>query len=416
VSVPVPISRLRGLGVFEDWLARPPDDPALPPLVVVRRVSSSARAQAVLEARLALGASLARRVDHPDVILPLDCPMGPHGGRCSEAVAGIDLAQLLEARRDRPAALPVAAAVWVALQLAGILAQAHAAGVWHGALGASQVRLDRDGRVRLDAGLALGDPGRAEALSGSRGPELELPARVRTLPVSVRRDLASVIFLAARLTGRLDASGDPRATAPTLPVTPPDDLERLLDPGLAPADARTLESALERAFYRTLDADDERDGRAVLAAAVEATLPAAEDPVLLLWPANAPTEAPPPGPGSFTDALEAWKKPLWPRDLTTGDAVKGLDTWHGVPAASASRALDVADTVAIEVPAAMPPAARAPPATRLAATVDGLAWLLYGFIAVAIALAAAGACGRPTGGAVSDRAPRAAPPAAAPGP
>lgn len=263
------LARVRTVGPYEEWLARP-DDPRLPRLLVARRAHPAREDQAALNRRLALASRLAQKVEHQNVV---HC----HGrietndltAQLLEALDGLSLALALE----RTGPVPVPLAVWIARQIAEGVSHAHSLEEPHRGLNPEHVIVTRRGQVKVDFGLAAENPLlEQDALTSFVDLRYADP---RWLTRSENHPKLDAFAIAAILweliVGRRYSDAreeNPAAYVPTGAAPPP--LERALAEALdadqhGVAGARTLADRLTRIFYAQLDGDDERDGRQALA-------------------------------------------------------------------------------------------------------------------------------------------------------
>ncbi len=237
-------------GMGEVWRAH---DTRLGRDVALKTLPAEFAADAGRVARLAREAQLLATLNHPGIaaIHGLEEQAGRHW-LVLELVEGQTLDERLERGR-----IPVDEAIGIAMQVAGALEAAHARGIIHRDLKASNIRLAHDGRVRiLDFGIAraLETPAHAlvmqTTITGSGEiagtPAYMSPEQARGKTVGPTADIwAFGILLYQMLTGELPFKGSTAADtiAAVLQASP----DWSLLPGDAPdAVARILRHCLEK--------------------------------------------------------------------------------------------------------------------------------------------------------------------------
>ena len=162
-------------------------------------------------------------------------------GRVFLAMA-LDEGEPLSARLSR-GPLGLEQAVDVGTQIAAGLASAHAEGIVHGALDASQVLVDAEGRVKI-VGFGAGSlPGAAERARAYLSPQ-----RLRGGSADTRGDLWSLgVLLHEMIAGRHPFPGSDSLAGGPLPVPEevPPELSRIVGRALAPRPGDRYESASE---------------------------------------------------------------------------------------------------------------------------------------------------------------------------
>ncbi len=253
--------------------------------VAVKIIRDGASAQAGMLERFELEATLAGRLNHPNILAIYD--VGTHDGApylVMELLEGETLAASLVR-----GPLPPKKALDLALQIASGLAAAHAKGVIHRDLKPSNVFLTKDGRVKIvDFGLA--EPLAAAIASNSSGaatsPVLASPDRVmgtasymspeqvRGQVADQRSDIFSLgVVLYEMLTGRRAFQGpsgvetlnavlnaEPVGLGDASGIMQPG-LESLLQHCLEKSPDARFQSARDLAFHIATLADDRTSGR-----------------------------------------------------------------------------------------------------------------------------------------------------------
>lgn len=264
------LARMRTVGPYEEWLARP-DDLRLPPLVVARRAHPERKDQTALNRRLAVASEIAQRLEHQNVV------------HCHGRIETSDLtAQLLEALDGAPlgAALERAGpieptlAVWVGRQIAEAIAHAHSLGEPHRGLNPEHIIVTRHGQVKVDFGLAAENPLLEENALTSfvdlRYTDPRWLTRTENHPKLDAFAVAAILW--EMIVGRRYTDARDETRAPYVPTgSAPPTLETALEEVLHAEKSgvpggRFLADRLTRIFYADLDGDDEQYGRQALAA------------------------------------------------------------------------------------------------------------------------------------------------------
>ncbi len=312
------LHRLRDVGAFEDWIARPAAE-NLPRQIIARRAHPSRDDGDLLSERLRTATRRTQRLSHPSVRHCFGVAEGEgQAVQLLEHLPGLSLTQLFEHQR-----LPTVTAVWVARQILEALAYAHALDSGHRNLDPDAIWLSAQGLVYCDFGLSGG---------ANDDPRLTVAINLRytRLAWAGRNDISSAwldvhaaaVLLWEMLTGEVhqdfgnSSSRQPSTDAPPALVQT---LRNILTG--PPVPAKTFADQLAQKFYVDLDAEDIRDGQTVLARAVEQIIGA---------------QTTPPGPDRphtleirFSEALLRREGPVLPSDLTGDDhdSVPQDSTW-----------------------------------------------------------------------------------------
>lgn len=147
--------RIREVGPFEDWRARPASALGLPGSVLARRVSAHYADRSDLHARLELARDVADAVQARHILVACGIHRSDSGTllQISHDPQGVDLGRSPAATAR--ASLALRPAVWIGLQLFESLGHAHRLGAVHGNLSPAAVWIGRDGEPILDFGLAV---------------------------------------------------------------------------------------------------------------------------------------------------------------------------------------------------------------------------------------------------------------------
>jgi hypothetical protein len=166
--------------------------------------------------RFLIEAQAVNRIQHDGVVKILDAGY-LSGGRpylMMEFLDGASLAEVMNARTDATARLPMGSAGKIVSDVLGVLSAAHAEGIVHRDLKPHNVFLTRSGRtVVLDFGVAkLLDPAAAVSLTLTGAivgtPAYMAPEQIQDEPVDGRSDLYSIgVVLYELMTGRRPFDG-----------------------------------------------------------------------------------------------------------------------------------------------------------------------------------------------------------------
>jgi serine/threonine protein kinase len=245
-----------GFGVV--WEARDRDLGRTVAFKVLRNPGEERR-----ERRLLAEAEVAARLSHPNIVTVLDVGRTPHGVfLVQEYLVGQPLTMVLEKER-----LPLGEALRIGGEIARALTHAHANGVVHRDLSASNIFVCDDGQVKLlDLGMAAA-LGRPTLRGGTR--DAMAPEQAAGAPEDERTDIFALGALLFRMVSGAhplaqDRAGRPRGSARALEVPEVPALGLLVESMLAenpldrPRDAGAVLSTLQ-AMLRAL-----RDAGAVL--------------------------------------------------------------------------------------------------------------------------------------------------------
>lgn len=267
------VERVRQVGFFEDWRARPAARLELPEMVLARRIrlDDAHPKRAGLEARLTRASALTDAVGGTHILAAGGIfQSGSEVIQVSADVDGVDIEQSPVSERR---ALPLNSAVWVGAQILQGLDHAHGRDVTHGALDGHAVWLQRNGEVMLDFGLATTTPQEQAETTSHVDLRFAHPLWEMEDGYHPKRD----VYAAVALTWWL-LVGRPYRLGPTDTERPlsaymkdaPESLVAWFDDGLGVdpnhvPEAGGLAERLLRIFYRELGGDDHLHGQAGVA-------------------------------------------------------------------------------------------------------------------------------------------------------
>ncbi len=319
------IDRIREIGPYEEWYAKPVNRNDLPEIVIARRPDPDRHDSDLLRRRLELASARAQHVEHH---LTVQCfgilEAGDEIVQVLERIEGADLEAVLRPGEPAGKQMGVIGALWLARQVLDAICHAHALSVVHGVLTPAHVVISDKGAVKIDFALSVGkteDSTLTEYVDlryvrAGRAPETTHP-RLDVFAV------AAILF--ELLTGRQALTvGRPwaiRPFAPDVPGSLESEIAKCLESNERSPDARSLIAFLDQVYYAELEALDEDDGQNRVRAWLEKRM---RDPETIRTSRGETPTRRPDAPtammqGHFTRAMRAREQPVEPQDFSRDD-------------------------------------------------------------------------------------------------